>query len=54
MDVTGVLNLARAAMPALLRSPQPRHGRFVAIVSAAAHRGRRQACRARLRPRPGQ
>jgi SDR family mycofactocin-dependent oxidoreductase len=39
VDVTGVLNLARAVVPALLRSPQPRHGRFVAIASAAAHRG---------------
>ncbi|MGD0375684.1 MAG: mycofactocin-coupled SDR family oxidoreductase [Streptosporangiaceae bacterium] len=39
VDVTGVLNLARAAVPALLRSPQPRHGRFVALASAAAHRG---------------
>lgn len=39
VDVTGVLNLARAAIPALLRSPQPRHGRFVALASAAAHRG---------------
>ena len=39
VDVTGVLNLARAAIPALLRSPQPRHGRFVALTSAAAHKG---------------
>lgn len=39
VDVTGVLNLARAAVPALLHSPQPRHGRFVALASAAAHRG---------------
>jgi SDR family mycofactocin-dependent oxidoreductase len=39
VDVTGVLNLARAAIPALLRSPQPRHGRFVALASAAAHHG---------------
>jgi SDR family mycofactocin-dependent oxidoreductase len=39
VDVTGVLNLARAAIPALLRNPQPRHGRFVALASAAAHRG---------------
>jgi len=39
VDVTGVLNLACAAIPALLRRPAPRHGRFVAIASAAAHRG---------------
>lgn len=39
VDVTGVLNLARAAIPALLRNPQPRDGRFVALASAAAHRG---------------
>jgi SDR family mycofactocin-dependent oxidoreductase len=39
VDVTGVLNLARAAVPALLRNPQPRHGRFVALASAAAHSG---------------
>lgn len=37
--VTGVANLARAAIPALLRRPQPRTGRFVALASAAAHRG---------------
>ncbi|MET8181770.1 mycofactocin-coupled SDR family oxidoreductase [Streptomyces sp. NPDC005336] len=39
VDVTGVLNLARAAVPALLRGPRPRQGRFVALASAAAHRG---------------
>ena len=39
VDVTGVLNLVRAAVPALLRMPDPRHGRFVAVTSAAAHRG---------------
>ncbi|MER5263847.1 mycofactocin-coupled SDR family oxidoreductase [Actinosynnema sp. NPDC002837] len=37
--VRGVLNLARAAVPALLRAPTPRSGRFVALASAAAHRG---------------
>ncbi len=37
--VDGVFNLARAAVPALLRRPQPRSGRFVALASAAAHRG---------------
>ncbi|MBA8826380.1 SDR family mycofactocin-dependent oxidoreductase [Saccharopolyspora lacisalsi] len=37
--VSGVANLARTAIPALLRRPQPRSGRFVALASAAAHRG---------------
>lgn len=37
--VTGVANLARTAVPALLRRPEPRSGRFVALASAAAHRG---------------
>jgi SDR family mycofactocin-dependent oxidoreductase len=39
VDLGGVLNLARAAIPALLRRPQPRHGRFLAVASAAATRG---------------
>jgi SDR family mycofactocin-dependent oxidoreductase len=39
VGVRGTLNLARAAVPALLRRPQPRTGRFVALASAAAHRG---------------
>ncbi len=39
VDVIGVANLVRAAVPALLRRPQPRAGRFVAIASAAAHHG---------------
>lgn len=39
IGVHGVANLARAAVPALLRRPQPRSGRFVALASAAAHRG---------------
>ncbi len=39
VDLAGVLTLARVAMPALLRRPQPRHGRFVAVASAAATRG---------------
>ncbi|NBM17426.1 mycofactocin-coupled SDR family oxidoreductase [Streptomyces sp. GC420] len=39
IDLMGVANLARAAVPALLRRPRPRHGRFVALASAAAHRG---------------
>lgn len=39
IDLGGVLALARAAVPALLRRPEPRSGRFVALASAAAHRG---------------
>ncbi len=39
VDVLGVANLVRAAVPALLRRPEPRTGRFVAIASAAAHHG---------------
>jgi len=39
VDLGGVLNLARAAVPALLRRPQPRSGRFLAVASAAAARG---------------
>ncbi|HTA02477.1 MAG TPA: mycofactocin-coupled SDR family oxidoreductase [Streptosporangiaceae bacterium] len=39
IDLGGVLNLARTAVPALLRRPQPRSGRFLAIASAAATRG---------------
>lgn len=39
VDLGGVWNLAAAAVPALLRRPEPRAGRFVAIASAAAHRG---------------
>lgn len=35
----GVINLARSAIPALLRRPEPRSGRFVAVASAAATRG---------------
>ncbi len=39
IDLGGVINLARAAVPALLRRASPRAGRFVAVVSAAATRG---------------
>ncbi|HEY4459806.1 MAG TPA: mycofactocin-coupled SDR family oxidoreductase [Pseudonocardiaceae bacterium] len=39
VDLDGVLNLARAAIPALLRRPMPREGRFLAVASAAASRG---------------
>jgi NAD(P)-dependent dehydrogenase (short-subunit alcohol dehydrogenase family) len=35
----GVFALARAAIPALLRRPEPRSGRFLAVASAAATRG---------------
>jgi SDR family mycofactocin-dependent oxidoreductase len=38
-NLGGVLNLARAAVPALLRRPAPRRGRFLAVASAAATRG---------------
>jgi len=39
INLRGVLNLARAAVPALLRRPVPRRGRFIAVASAAATRG---------------
>jgi SDR family mycofactocin-dependent oxidoreductase len=39
VDLGGVLNLARVAVPALLRRDDPRDGRFVAVASAAATRG---------------
>lgn len=39
VDLLGVLNLARAAVPALLARPEPRTGRFVALASAASHHG---------------
>lgn len=39
VDLGGVLALARASVPALLRRPEPRTGRFVAVASAAATRG---------------
>lgn len=39
IDLGGVVNLARAAVPALLRRPGPRTGRFLAVASAAATRG---------------
>ncbi|WP_063039365.1 mycofactocin-coupled SDR family oxidoreductase [Nocardia pseudovaccinii] len=35
----GVVNLARAAVPALLARPAPRSGRFLAVASAAATKG---------------
>jgi SDR family mycofactocin-dependent oxidoreductase len=39
VNVAGVANLAACAIPELLRRPPPRRGRFVAVASAAAHRG---------------
>ncbi len=39
VNLGGVLTLARAAVPALLRRPAPRSGRFVAVASTAAARG---------------
>ncbi len=39
VDLGGVVRLARAAIPALLRRAEPRSGRFLAVASAAATRG---------------
>ncbi|WP_020658593.1 mycofactocin-coupled SDR family oxidoreductase [Amycolatopsis benzoatilytica] len=39
VNLRGVLNLARVAIPALLNRPKPRSGRFLAVASAAATRG---------------
>ena len=39
VDLRGVLVAARAGVPALLRRPVPRQGRFLAVASAAATRG---------------
>jgi SDR family mycofactocin-dependent oxidoreductase len=39
IDLGGVINLARTAIPALLRRTEPRSGRFLAVASAAATRG---------------
>jgi SDR family mycofactocin-dependent oxidoreductase len=39
VNLGGVLALARVAIPALLRRPEPRRGRFLAVASAAAGRG---------------
>jgi SDR family mycofactocin-dependent oxidoreductase len=39
VDLHGVIVTARAAIPALLARPAPRHGRFIAIASVAAMRG---------------
>lgn len=39
VDLHGVVALARVTIPALLRRPAPRSGRFIAVSSAAATRG---------------
>jgi NAD(P)-dependent dehydrogenase (short-subunit alcohol dehydrogenase family) len=39
IDLGGVLTAARVAVPALLRRPEPRDGRFIAVASTAAKRG---------------
>jgi SDR family mycofactocin-dependent oxidoreductase len=39
VNLHGVANLARAAVPALLAAPHPARCRFVAVVSSAATRG---------------
>jgi SDR family mycofactocin-dependent oxidoreductase len=39
INVRGTWQLAAVTVPALLRRPEPRSGRFVAVASAAAHRG---------------
>ena len=39
VDLVSVLVAARTGIPALLRRPEPRSGRFVAVASAAATRG---------------
>jgi SDR family mycofactocin-dependent oxidoreductase len=39
VDLLSVLTAARVGVPALLRRPEPRDGRFLAVASAAAWRG---------------
>jgi SDR family mycofactocin-dependent oxidoreductase len=39
VNLTGTMNLARAAIPVLLRQPEPRTGRFLAVASTAATHG---------------
>lgn len=39
VNLLGAISAARVAVPALLRRPAPRAGRYVAIASAAAFRG---------------
>jgi SDR family mycofactocin-dependent oxidoreductase len=42
VNVNGVRHLAAAAVPALLEQPPPRHGRFIAVASAAGLLGLRR------------
>lgn len=39
VDLHGVIATARATIPAMLARPAPRHGRFIAVASAASTRG---------------
>ena len=39
INLAAVLTLARVTVPLMLRRPEPRSGRFIAVASAAAHRG---------------
>ncbi|MBV9484438.1 MAG: SDR family oxidoreductase, partial [Frankiaceae bacterium] len=39
VNLVGSMNLARAAIPVLLRQPEPRSGRFLAVASTAATHG---------------
>lgn len=39
VNLLGTLNLARVTVPSMLRRPEPRSGRFLAVTSAAATRG---------------
>lgn len=39
VDLRGAVVAARVGVPALLRRPAPRQGRFLVVASAAAHRG---------------
>jgi SDR family mycofactocin-dependent oxidoreductase len=39
VDLHAVLTAARVGIPALLRRPEPREGRFIAVASAASTRG---------------
>ncbi|MGC8464044.1 MAG: mycofactocin-coupled SDR family oxidoreductase [Acidimicrobiales bacterium] len=39
VDLLGPIVAARVGIPALLRRPEPRHGRYLAVASAAATRG---------------
>jgi len=39
INLGGVMTAARVGIPALLKRPEPREGRFIAVASAAATRG---------------